>query len=186
MKRALLVMDLVQVYIYGDKPLIPLETRNELINNIKKAIDLARRKKIPIIYVNSSFRRSDPIYKKYISYREQAMKGEINSQIIKEIKPKPTDFVLKKRGFDGFWKSGLKKLLEKLKINEIYLTGIQTDCCIRETAVTAAHLGYDVYIISDCCQTNREFGQVAALRFLKICTRGIITLKELPAYLKEK
>jgi len=161
-----------------------LETRNNLIKNIKKAVKIAHQNKIPVIYINSAFRKSDPIFYKYINYREQAMDGDQNSQIIKELEPKPQDYILKKRGYDSFWKSGLKKLLKRLKVQEIYLAGIQTDCCVRETAVTAAHLGYDVYILEDCCQTNREFGQIAALRFFKNCTKGIITTHDLTSYFK--
>lgn len=184
MKKALLVMDLIQVYIYGGKPLIPIETREKMVRNIKKAIDLAHQKKIPAIFINSAFRKSDPIFYKYINYRNQAMEGVKSSQIVDELKPEPQDHILKKRGYDGFWKSGLEKLLKKLKIEEVYLAGLQTDCCIRETAVTAAHLGYNVYVLEDCCQTSREFGQIAALRFLRTCTKAIITVKDLLSHFR--
>lgn len=180
--KALLVLDMIYPYIYGSEPLIPLENRNKLISNIKKAINLARNNNVYVIYINSAFRKSDPIFKNYINYREQAMEETKNYKIINELKPQTYDFILKKRGYGGFWKSGLRALLKKLEINEIFLTGCQTDCCVRETAVTAAHLGYDVYVIEDCCETNREFGQVAAIRFMKNCTRDIIETKNLQDY----
>jgi nicotinamidase-related amidase len=42
--KALLVMDMVKEYIYGEKPLIPIEEREKLISNIRKLIDLAHEK----------------------------------------------------------------------------------------------------------------------------------------------
>ena len=173
--KALLVMDLLKAYVYGDKPLIPIEKRASLIKNIKKVIKSAHKKNIPVIFVNLALKPTDPIYRLYINYRDQALEGTREAELIDDLKIEPKDFVVKKRGFDGFWKSDLQKLLKKLKIKEIYLAGVQTDCCVRETAVTAAHLGYDVYVIEDCCQTSREFGQIAALRFLRCCTKEIIT-----------
>lgn len=125
----------------------------------------------------------DPIYD-YINYRPQAMKKATDANIISELSPLKKDIVLYKKGFDGFWKSGLYELLKKMKIKQLYLTGCQTDCCVRETAVTGAHLGYDIYVISDCCEANREFGQIAAMRFFGICTRAVITTNELNLYFK--
>jgi len=172
--KALLVMDMIKEYVYGEKPLILESKRADLIKNIRKVINLAHKKNIPVIFVNLALKKSDPIYRLYINYRDQAMESSPSSKTIDDIHVDSKDYVLIKRGFDGFWKSGLQKLLKKLKIRDVYLTGIQTDCCIRETAVTAAHLGYYVYVIEDCCETSREFGQAAALRFLRCCTKDIV------------
>lgn len=178
-KRALLIMDMVDVYIYGEKPLIPIENRGRLIVNVKKAIELAHKNSIPVVYVNSAFRETDPIYKNYINYRDQAMKGSRHSETIIELTPTSNDYIVYKRGYDGFWKSGLERLLRKLKMQELYLVGCQTDCCVRETAVTAAHLGYDVYVIEDCCDTSRELGQVSAIRFMRTCTKAILNVNNI-------
>jgi len=171
--KTLLVMDMVKEYIYGEKPLIPIENREKLISNVKRVINLAHEKNMPVIYVNSAFTKNDSILK-IIGHRLQAMKGTEGAQIIPELKPIKKDYVVEKRGYDGFWKSNLEKTLKKLKVNDIYLTGQQTDCCIRETGVTAAHLGYKVFVIEDCCDTSRELGQEAAIRFMKTCVGNII------------
>jgi nicotinamidase-related amidase len=175
--KALLVTDMIKEYIYGEKPLIPTEDREKLISNIRKVIDLAHEKNIPVIYINSAFTKDDQILK-VIGHRPQAMKGTKGAQIIPELKPVKKDYIIEKRGFDGFWKSDLEDLLKKLKITDIYLTGEQTDCCIRETGVTAAHLGFNVFIIEDCCSTNRELGQEAAIRFMR-CVGKIIKSDDL-------
>lgn len=176
--KTLLVVDMVNEYVYGERPLIHIEKRKELISKIKNVINLAHQKEIPVIYVNSAFRKNDPIMK-VIGHRPQAMKGTKEAEVIPELKSQPQDIVLEKRGYDGFWKSGLKKKLKELKIHDIYLAGEQTDCCVRETGVTAAQLGYNVFIIEDCCDTNRELGQESAIRFMKTCVGKIIDSKNL-------
>lgn len=176
--KALLVIDMVNEYIYGKRPLIPIEDREKLISNIKKLIDLAHEKNIPVIYVNSAFIKDDPILK-VIGHRPQAMKGTERAQIISELKPTKKDHIVEKSGYDGFWKSDLENILKKLNITDIYLTGEQTDCCIRETGVTAAHLGFNVFVIEDCCSTNRELGQEAAIKFMRTCVGKIVNSKNL-------
>ena len=77
--KALLVMDMVNEYIYGKRPLINIKKRPKLISNIKKVIGVFHKKKIPVIYVNSAFRKDDPILK-VIGYRPQAMEGKIGKK----------------------------------------------------------------------------------------------------------
>lgn len=43
LRKALLVLNMIDVYIYGHKPLIPINSRNNLISNIKKAINIANK-----------------------------------------------------------------------------------------------------------------------------------------------
>jgi nicotinamidase-related amidase len=171
--KALLVIDMVKEYIYGKKPLIPIKDRKMLISNIRKVIDLAHEKGIPIIYINSAFTKDDPIMR-VIGYRPQAMKGTEGAKTISELTPAKKDYVLEKRGYDGFWKSCLESLLKKLKITDIYITGEQTDCCIMETGITAAHLGFNVFVIEDCCLTKKEAWQAFALNFIKGCVGKVV------------
>lgn len=171
-------MDMVNEYIYGEKPLINAEKRGELISKIKYVTNLAHQKEIPVIYINSAFRKGDPIMK-VIGHRPQAMKGTKGAELIPELKPLQKDIVLEKRGYDGFWKSGLEKKLKELNVQDVYLAGEQTDCCVRETGVTAAHLGYNVFVIGDCCDTNRDIGQESAIRFIRACVGKIVDSKNL-------
>ena len=133
---------------------------------------------MPVIYVNSAFTEDDPVIK-IIGHRPQAMKGTKGAQTIAELGPTSKDYALEKRGYDGFWKSGLDELLKKLNISDIYLTGQQTDCCVRETGVTAAQMGFNVFIIEDCCFTRGELRQEVAIRFMKACVGKIINSDDL-------
>ncbi len=172
-KKALLVIDMVNAYVYGHSPLIPIPERAKLITKLRSVINLAHKNGVPVIYVNSAFRRSDPILK-VIGQRDQAISGAQGSRVISELVPQEGDYQLEKRGYDGFWKSGLETLLKKLQISEVLLTGCQTDCCIRETGVTAAHLGFKVFVIEDCCGTSRELGQETAIKFMRSCVGKIL------------
>ena len=63
MKQTLLVMDFVNEYIYGDRPLTQINKRKELISTVKRVVYFAHQKEVPVIYINSAFRKEDPIMK---------------------------------------------------------------------------------------------------------------------------
>jgi len=48
--------------------------------------------------------------------------------------------------------TGLHQLLKKFGVSEVFVTGLATDYCIRETAIQSANLGYTTYVIIDACK----------------------------------
>ncbi len=176
--KALLVLDMIDLYIYGETPLVRVEKRPRLIENIQHAIAWARKRDIPVIYVNCAFWLDDPILD-VIGHRPQAMEGGKDTNVIAELAPLDGELVLHKRGYDAFWKSGLEEVLADSGVRELYLTGQQTDCCVRETGVTAAQLGYKVFVLQDCCDTSRELGQSSAVRFFLTCVGKVMSVRDL-------
>ena len=54
----------------------------------------------------------------------------------------------------SIYSSVTKELIEYIhenKITEIYLCGINTDCCVLKTALDLFELGYDVYVLENLC-----------------------------------
>jgi nicotinamidase-related amidase len=177
-KKALFVIDMLNEFIYGNKDqlLVTKEERRKIILNIRKVITIAHKKNIPVIYVNCAHKKSDPCIK---MVGQHAMKGTKGAETIDELKPTKKDYIVEKISYDGFYKTNLERLLKKLKIKEIYLTGVQTDCCVRETATSGAYRGFKVFIIADCCGSNRKWGHKAAILFMKNCVGGIINSNNL-------
>ena len=48
--------------------------------------------------------------------------------------------------------TGLNGYLREHQINTVYIVGIATDFCVAWTAVDAAELGFDTYVIEDACK----------------------------------
>ncbi|MBI4170787.1 MAG: cysteine hydrolase [Candidatus Aenigmarchaeota archaeon] len=161
--KALLVIDMLNDFVSGKNILINSRDRKALINNIKTAMEKARKNKNPVIYVNCSHTLDHPCVK--LTGRH-AMKGAKAAEVIEELKPAQNDYVVEKVAFDGFYKTRLERLLKKLRVKDVYLTGVQTDCCIRETAVSAGNRGFRVFIVKNCCATNKEWKKRSALDFL--------------------
>lgn len=51
--------------------------------------------------------------------------------------------------------------------NNVYITGVSTDCCVLSTALSAVDSGYKVYIISDACAAPSNQDHLRALEVMK-------------------
>ncbi|QUY36696.1 bifunctional nicotinamidase/pyrazinamidase [Acinetobacter junii] len=48
--------------------------------------------------------------------------------------------------------TGLNGYLREHQVNTVYIVGIATDFCVAWTAIDAAELGFDTYVIEDACK----------------------------------
>lgn len=48
--------------------------------------------------------------------------------------------------------TGLEKILRDAAITEVYIVGLATDYCVKNTALDSAKLGFHTYVISDACR----------------------------------
>lgn len=113
MNKALIIIDMLYEFIYGNEEqrLINPNQIKKLISNIKKVIDVAHKKTIPVIYSNLALSKSDAITK---VIGDCCIKGTKGAEIIPELQPTKKDYVSEKRGYDGFFKSNLLKIVAQL------------------------------------------------------------------------
>jgi biuret amidohydrolase len=53
--------------------------------------------------------------------------------------------------FDSFHGTDLDSQLRERGIDTVVMTGFSTDCCVDQTARSAFHNGYHVFVVSDAC-----------------------------------
>ncbi|MEM3586516.1 MAG: isochorismatase family cysteine hydrolase [Candidatus Jordarchaeaceae archaeon] len=163
MKPAVLVIDMLNDFILDGAPLECSKGR-EIIKPISKLITLCRNKKIPIIYVADSH---DPNDKEFKIWPPHAVENTRGAEVIDELKPLKGDIIVKKKTYDGFFKTNLDKVLKGKKIDTLILTGVCTDICIMHTASSATLLGYIVKIPKECVAALTEEDHNFALKHLE-------------------
>lgn len=67
------------------------------------------------------------------------------------VAPEPGDIEIEKLLFDSFHGTDLDQLLRARGIESVVMTGVSTDCCVDQTARSAFHHGYHVFVVSDGC-----------------------------------
>lgn len=148
---ALLVMDL-QAAIVGR-----LENGQAFVSNVVKAIEKARAKGLPVIFVRVGFRKDAPeissLNKSFSVSKTQLMgvDPEVFMKFVPEIEPHEEDILVTKRRISAFAGSDLEVVLRGLDVRHLVLTGVSTSGVMLSTVREAADKDFQLTVISDCC-----------------------------------
>ena len=133
-KSALLVIDVQNGVVEN------AFARESVIAHINEVITKARAKNVPVIWVQHSDENL-----------------EIDSErwkIVPELEPRSDEVLIRKRFRSSFVETELGALLASLGVDHLYITGAQTNNCVRHTCHGALELGYDITLISDAHTTS--------------------------------
>ena len=83
------------------------------------------------------------------------------------VRPEPGDIEIEKTLYDSFHGTDLDAQLRARGITTLVMTGFSTDCCVDQTARTAFHHDYDVFVVSDATAAYDAALHVAALDILQ-------------------
>ncbi|MHA1208680.1 MAG: cysteine hydrolase family protein [Candidatus Freyarchaeota archaeon] len=163
MKPAIVVIDMLNDFILEGAPLEVPKGR-EIIEPIKRLIEQGRKKNIPIIYVADSH---DPDDREFEIWPPHAVKNTKGAEVIDELKPEEGDILIKKKTYDGFFRTKLEEVLKEKNIDTLIITGVCTDICVLHTASSGTLLGYSIKIPKECVATLNDEDHEFALRHLK-------------------
>lgn len=164
-KDALLVIDMLNDFVLEGAPLEVPETR-KVIPTIRREIDEARRKGIPIIYVCDAHEKDDKEFSRF-GWPPHAVKGTEGAKVVKELEPQKDDIVIEKKTYSGFYNTTLDDTLKRLGVDSIRLTGCVTHICIMFTASDAVLRGYNVTVVKDGVAGLSPEDHEAGLRIMK-------------------
>jgi nicotinamidase-related amidase len=175
-KSALIIIDVQNDYAREDgKLLFP-----EMVNNLKKVIDEARHVGVLVIYIQDTLlsgRFSDsPAWVRHYMLGEKkngpesisadAIEGSMGHQIIDEIKPLPTELVIKKYRSSAFVGTSLDLLLRSNGIRNFIATGLVTYGCVESTCRDASN-EYFVVVLRDCVEAKMKDLHEANLKIME-------------------
>jgi nicotinamidase-related amidase len=181
LKAAIVVIDMINDFITGK---LKCSRAVNIIPNIQRLLDFARKKGIPVIYACDSHVAN--IDREFDLWGPHAVVGTSGSEIIPEIKPREGDYVVAKRRYSAFFGTDLDLLLSELAANTLILTGVSTDVCVQNTAADAFFRGYKIIVPEDCVEAFTEQGHREALDYMgRVYGAQIMKLEELIRRLEE-
>jgi len=163
MKPAVIVVDMQKGFVRGGK--LRADLANVLIQNVRHLVEKAREMKVPIIYTQDSHYPGIDFEVKFRG--EHTLCGTEGTNIVPELTPKPSDYVIKKRRYDGFFETGLDLLLRELGVDTLILTGITAHICVMHTACGAFYKGYGVTVAEDCVVSFTEEDKRMSLDYIR-------------------
>lgn len=78
------------------------------------------------------------------------IRGTWDSEIVEELTPNATDYIVEKRRDSVFQDTEFELWIKALGANTIIFAGIDTYVCVESTIRDAFNRGYDVILVSDC------------------------------------
>lgn len=133
------------------KALLVIDVQNGLINlgDFTKELSLIenlikdfKENNNPVIFMQHlEDSQESPLYK-----------NSLGSKLHNSLKDYP-DYVIEKQTPSSFFNTKLSKLLEKLGVTHLFITGFNTEFCCMFTAISAFDRGYKVTFIEDATGT---------------------------------
>ncbi|MDQ0096052.1 isochorismatase family protein [Paeniglutamicibacter psychrophenolicus] len=133
-RTALVVID-VQNNVVADAYL-----REETIGNINELVKRARESGAPVVWVQHS--------------DEEMEVGSADWEIVPELSPAAEEPVIQKIYGDSFEGTNLEAVLASAGVGRLFVSGAESDACIRSTVHGAFTRGYDVTLVSDAHTTS--------------------------------
>ena len=185
-QTAVIVIDMQNAYAspggYLDLAGFDISGAPAVIRNIKGVLETARSAGLPVIFFQNGW---DPDYVEAGGpgspnfHKSNALKtmrerpelqgkllarGGWDYEIVEELKPQPTDIVLHKTRYSGFFNSQLDSVLRSRGVRNLIFVGIATNVCVESTLRDGFFLEYFGVVLADAThQAGPEFLQAATL-----------------------
>lgn len=187
---ALLVLDVQNELVdakgkVGAAGLAKIVADRNVIGNLKQAIETARGKKWPVVYVGLGYRED---YEDVLSVAPRiakardakvAVHGTWGAEFHPDIAPKPSDIVFYKQWVNPFFGTALLEWLRRHDVKSLYLAGTATNLVIESAARYADDAGFAVSVLEDCCASpNPAWHDFAVTQILPVFGK-VINSKDL-------
>lgn len=114
--------------------------RDQVLANIATAVEKARAAGVRVVWVQDTAENREP--------------GSEPWRIVPELDPREDEARVQKRYGDSFEDTDLTDVLAAASVGRLYLTGAQTDACVRSTLHGAFVRGYDTILVADAHTTE--------------------------------
>ncbi|MEM2139793.1 cysteine hydrolase [Nitrososphaera sp.] len=165
-RYAILVLDMLDDFVNGK---LKCARAKRIIPNIKVLLEEARKKGVPVFYCNDEHLPIDTYEMKL--WGPHAMKGTRGAQVIKELAPAKSDYIVPKRTYSAFDGTGLERALKGIYggkgADTVVITGLHTNICDRHTAYDAFVRGLNIVVAEDGVEAFTEQDHLSGLEYMK-------------------
>jgi len=187
-RPALIIVDVVRSFL-GSNPKPVLESVEEYrtscgevgwaaLEHTKKLLDAFRAKKLPVIYTTVDPKVA-PFARGPAKWSGPEDKWDEQSwEIVDEIKPLPSEPVIRKTKASGFLFTPLAPMLHNMKADSIFVVGTSTSGCVRATVVDGLSYNYNVFVIEECTFDRFELSHLVSLWDMDAKYADVISIGE--------
>jgi len=155
MRAALVVVDVQRDFCPGGA--LPVKEGDELVPRINRVIMTFEHDPLPVFFTR------DWHPPNHMSFKSQGgiwplhcVQGSAGAEFHPALRIPIKSIVISKaedpqfEAYSGFQGTDLATRLNELGVDKIFLCGLTTDYCVKESAIDARHAGFEVEVIQDC------------------------------------
>ena len=128
---------------------------NVVVPNLRRMLAFFRDNGLRVIYITLGSEMEDysdaPPHMVKFFRGTNNRKGQLEHEILEEVRPLPTEAVVNKTTIGAFASTGIDSLLRNMGVEYLLFTGVSTNMCVGTTARDAADRGYRCVLVEDCC-----------------------------------
>lgn len=156
-KCAVILVDMINAVVKGSGP--PFKTppaREPVVRNFQKLVGHCRTVGTPLIYITTHRRADNADAPRTMADAAGGggvpmLAGTPATEVIDELRPRPSDYVVVKPRFSAFYGTNLDTILGALGTETILVGGISTQRSVEGTARDAKNRDLQCIVVSDCC-----------------------------------
>ncbi len=150
-KSVLIIIDCQNDFLIEGAP-IECPGGRELYPSILKAREWAHKNNIPVIYTKEEHRKERIDFGQELERSEpiHCLAGSPGVEIVSELEPTESDYVMVKRRYSSFYLTDLEIMLRGLKRDTVIIAGVATNVCVYATALDAQQRDMQAVVLSDC------------------------------------
>ncbi len=144
-----------------------------VVPNLRRVLAFFRENSLRVIYLTIGSEMEDysdaPPHMVRFFKATNNRKGQLEHEIVEEVKPLPGEPVLNKITISAFTSTGIDSLLRSMGIEYLLFAGVSTNMCVGTTARDAADRGYRCVLIEDCCgAAQNEYHRWEVITFQRL------------------
>ncbi len=158
MKKALIVVDMLNDFLSKDGALYCGDKAREIIPFVKEKVTTSRKEGTKIIYVADTH---DPDDAEFKMFPKHCVAGSEGNRLIPELTCETNDYRVPKRRYSAFFDTDLEGILKREGIEQVEVVGACTSICVLYTVADLRNRDYPVTVyregVADFDPEQHEF-----------------------------
>jgi ureidoacrylate peracid hydrolase len=177
-RAAVLVVDMLNEFLEPGGEMVLLEGRS-IIEPINRLLAASREMGMRVVWLCDE--HPIPEDKEFEKRVPHCIGGTWNAGIADAMDVAPDELRIAKRRYSGFFGTDLDLRLREWGVEQVVVTGVVTNICVRSTVHDAYFLGYDVFVPEDCVSATSDREQASTLYDIDTHFGDVVTSEELMA-----
>jgi len=156
MRTALLIVDMQNSFLHPKGENFYPEVK-PVIANCKRLLAAARAGAAIVVHVADRHREGFHDFEEGV-LPEHCVSGGFNGEFYDGFGPDGSsgEVEIVKRRFSAFFATDLALFLNEQSVEQVLICGVKTNVCVRATAQDAFAHGFEVHVVRDATNSNRE------------------------------